>query len=367
MRHIPVQVVGPSIASGPALLLLTAGAGWPPPGEPPLPPSAPAGWSEPFGDGGPDLTYPSDAAREAALAAFQPMLPLRPEEYEALERDILDRGVQEEVAVDEERNVVLGHTRYRICRAHELPCPYRVIRGLSRREKLELAVKDNLLRRQVSPYGKAVALLAVVEARGIVLGAGGDHRSPATVARGTLRGLAEEYGLAQRTASRLLHLAHVLRTFPDLSALVERGEISPTQALRLVGARSQLGFGFPGSASRRPTAAEVIAAHGRLGKAAREARILAAADPAVALVAFGRLRAKRLGLADAPDDDTLRRYGAIEAREQAADLRTGAAALERVASHVPTAGLWELLATPGPDLPDPDGAHGASETMAVLP
>ena len=76
---------------------------------------------------------------------------LTPEEFAALEHDILERGVQVPIVFDESGNVLDGHHRLAICQKHGITdYPREVKRGLSEEEKRDLAQSLNMARRSLT-------------------------------------------------------------------------------------------------------------------------------------------------------------------------------------------------------------------------
>jgi ParB-like chromosome segregation protein Spo0J len=89
--------------------------------------------------------------------SFQVLAPLRPEELEALARDISHRGVLVPVEVDERGRILDGHPRVAIAR--KLGAKYKTVsrRFASDSERVEHALKLNILRRHLGPVSWAQA------------------------------------------------------------------------------------------------------------------------------------------------------------------------------------------------------------------
>ena len=88
---------------------------------------------------------------------YQVLPPLAPEARRALAEDIRRHGVLVAVEVDEEGNVLDGHHRVEL--AGELGIEYPVVirAGLSDTERVEHALRLNLLRRHLGPVEWAEA------------------------------------------------------------------------------------------------------------------------------------------------------------------------------------------------------------------
>jgi hypothetical protein len=144
---------------------------------------------------------------------------------DALRDDIARRGVLVSICVDEEGNVLDGHHRKRFADELGLACPVVVRSGLSEAEKVEHALKMNLLRRHLGPVAWAEAFRRLAETRGLRIGSGRQGGKTDTLAV-----LAAELGVAPRTARRRLRLAERLAAHPDLGARVDRGELDAGRA-----------------------------------------------------------------------------------------------------------------------------------------
>jgi N6-adenosine-specific RNA methylase IME4/ParB-like chromosome segregation protein Spo0J len=90
-----------------------------------------------------------------ADAPYQVMPPLSPEDYAALEADIIARGVLVPVEYDEDGNILDGHNRVRICEDLGLiDFPRFVRKGLTEEEKRAHARALNLNRRHLTSQQK---------------------------------------------------------------------------------------------------------------------------------------------------------------------------------------------------------------------
>lgn len=85
--------------------------------------------------------------------------PLTREEYEGLEKDILERGVQIPLMVwpqaDDQAILIDGHNRYRICQKHGFHYDVRPVDLASRDEALQLILSLQLNRRNLTAYTRA--------------------------------------------------------------------------------------------------------------------------------------------------------------------------------------------------------------------
>jgi N6-adenosine-specific RNA methylase IME4 len=149
---------------------------------------------------------------------YQLLDPLRPEEYAALEADILKGGVQIPVERDENGDLLDGHHRQEIADRHGLPCPSITRTFASEQEKREHVIKINLARRHFDAirWGRAFNLLR--EQRGIRPGRGGDRKSTAAVAVDTMANLAAEVGVSERTARSRVAQA---RKYDEIKSVAE--------------------------------------------------------------------------------------------------------------------------------------------------
>lgn len=92
-----------------------------------------------------------------AIGLYQEFEPLTAEEFAALERSILERGVEVPIILDEDGNPLDGHHRLAICQKHGITdYPTIVKAGLSEDEKRNLAQSLNMARRSLSREQKQV-------------------------------------------------------------------------------------------------------------------------------------------------------------------------------------------------------------------
>jgi ParB-like chromosome segregation protein Spo0J len=165
---------------------------------------------------------------------YQVLPPLAPEARQALAEDIRRHGVLVAVEVDEEGNVLDGHHRVEL--AEELGVDYPVVvrSGMSETERVEHALRLNLLRRHLGPVEWAHAFRRLAEARGIRIGSQGRQVGKTD----SVAVFAAELGVTPRTARRRLRLADRLAGHPDLAARVDRGDLDATRAETLARERA---------------------------------------------------------------------------------------------------------------------------------
>ena len=86
-----------------------------------------------------------------ATGPYQLLDPLPPEDFAALEADILERGVLVAIEFDEDDNVLDGHHRLAICRKHGITDYPTIVReGWTEEQKRTHSRRMNLARRQLS-------------------------------------------------------------------------------------------------------------------------------------------------------------------------------------------------------------------------
>jgi len=160
---------------------------------------------------------------------YQVLPQLGPEERAALKADIAARGILVPVERDEDGNILDGHQRASIAAELGIEVPTVVRAGLSEQEKIEHALKLNLLRRHLGPIAWADAFHRIAEVRGIADRVGGKGGRPKGNAD-TVSALAAELGVDARTARRRLRLAdEVVKYAPELAPGVDRGEVTAGQ------------------------------------------------------------------------------------------------------------------------------------------
>ena len=165
---------------------------------------------------------------------FQVLPPLAPEARQALAEDIRRHGVLVAVEVDEEGNVFDGHHRVELAAELGIEYPVVVRSGMSETERVEHALRLNLLRRHLGPVEWAHAFRRLAEARGIRLGSQGRQGGKTD----SVAVFAAELGVTPRTARRRLRLADRLAGHPDLAAHVDRGDLDATRAETLARERA---------------------------------------------------------------------------------------------------------------------------------
>jgi hypothetical protein len=165
---------------------------------------------------------------------YQVLPPLAPEARQALAEDIRRHGVLVAVEVDEEGNVLDGHHRVELAAELGIDYPVAIRSGMSETERVEHALRLNLLRRHLGPVEWAHAFRRLAEARGIRLGSQGRQGGKTD----SVAVFAAELGVTPRTARRRLRLADRLAGHPDLAARVDRGDMDATRAETLARERA---------------------------------------------------------------------------------------------------------------------------------
>jgi site-specific DNA-methyltransferase (adenine-specific) len=165
---------------------------------------------------------------------YQVLPPLAPEARHALAEDIRRHGVLVAVEVDEEGNVLDGHHRVELAAELGIDYPVVIRAGMSETERIEHALRLNLLRRHLGPVEWAHAFRRLAEARGIRLGSQGRQGGKTD----SVAVFAAELGVTPRTARRRLRLADRLAGHPDLAARVDRGDLDATRAETLARERA---------------------------------------------------------------------------------------------------------------------------------
>lgn len=92
------------------------------------------------------------------MGKYQPFHDLPAAQFEALVRDIAERGVLLPIIVDEDDKTIDGHQRRKAAAEAGVECPRVVVDGLSEDEKKQLAITLNLFRRHLSGTERSKAL-----------------------------------------------------------------------------------------------------------------------------------------------------------------------------------------------------------------
>jgi len=122
------------------------------------------------------------------MAKYQLLPPLSPEEYQALERSIIEHGVLVPVEYDEAGEIIDGHNRVAICESLGLlDWPRFVRKGLSEVDKRKLARELNVSRRHLTTAQKQAVIAdqlrdtPSISSRAIAAMVGVDHKTVSTV------------------------------------------------------------------------------------------------------------------------------------------------------------------------------------------
>ncbi len=158
--------------------------------------------------------------------AFDPLSEL---EKQALDDDIRARGIQVPVEIDQDDTILDGHHRVEIAIALGMQCPVTVHPYEKDEDKLEHAVKANLLRRHVSPLAWARAMQRLLDAKEIERNT---KRNRFADRDDTVSRLYKDVGVDIRTAQRRFALFDALKEYPDLVRQVDTGEKSAAAAKR---------------------------------------------------------------------------------------------------------------------------------------
>ena len=183
---------------------------------------------------------------DAELEALFP--PIDEDTYEKLKEDIARNGIIYPIVVAEDGTIVSGYNRYKIARELGIEPPIEVRHFESREEMILFAVRDNLLRRHLNTYQKALIGLKLMEL----------EREAAARRRGTRTDLMDETSVknftevAGRAADKAAQAVGVSATTlykvrrieneasPQIRELARRGEISIDEALIYARARKRL-------------------------------------------------------------------------------------------------------------------------------
>jgi len=161
---------------------------------------------------------------------YQVCEPLKREHYAALEKDILARGVQVPVELDENGEILDGHNRVAICDKHDLTYPTKTRKFKTEDEKFRHVRMLNMARRHMEPYEWGLLFEQECNSRGVVFDKRGTRND---LTGATMAPVADELGVPIDTAKKRLRQA---RQFQSLSTAqkraVRRGDKTVTQAVR---------------------------------------------------------------------------------------------------------------------------------------
>jgi ParB family chromosome partitioning protein len=270
-----------------------------------------------LGDAAPILTAPADGPRELPLDAIvpnpdQPRTAIEATALEALAASIRASGVLQPVVVtpvgaDGRHELIAGERRWRAARLAGLDSVPVVVREVDARERLELALVENLLREDLTPIDVALACACLIEDFGQSHG-----------------DLAERLGRSRPAISNLVRL---LELPEPVQAMISEGVLSeghgrailmadgPARRMRVAGRTASGGL----SVRATEALARAEAAQPRASRRGEEPTPLVGA----ALEAFG-------AAFDAPVRVRTARDGQVVVELRFSDERSLSAALERM-------------------------------------
>lgn len=186
----------------------------------------------------------------------------REDELAALEADIRQRGILVPIEVDDEGNVLDGRARLQIARKLKIDCPRKIRRLRAEEDKVEHALKVQLLHREVGPISWARGFEKLLEIRGVERVRGPKPQVGGAISA-TVAGIAAELAVPERTARYRLQVAAELKDHPEVADQVDAGELTVREALlqagRLKVTKPDLGNGISHPARYSAPLLEVFA------------------------------------------------------------------------------------------------------------
>ena len=160
--------------------------------------------------------------------------PMTKEEFEELERSILEDGCRDAIVVWEGHNIIVdGHTRYGICRTHGIPFDTRELPFESRDEATEWIIRNQMGRRNISPFHRAElvsalkGLIAKKAKENMKLGRG----NKAETVYHTRDELAKQAGVGHNMISLVQKIKE--KGTPGLVDAARRADLSPAAAAEI--------------------------------------------------------------------------------------------------------------------------------------
>jgi hypothetical protein len=271
------------------------------------------------------------------------MFPLTADAHAALHDSITRHGIKGTVDVDEDGNILDGHEVYRIAEQLGIPCPYAVVADLSEADKLVYAARKNLARRQVGPIQRGYVLLWLRQAMGIAAGRGGDRRSTASVARGSIKDLAALFGWSERSAIRWMRQAEPFRGDPRRASAADEGLLPMSKAVATASRARQIALGLNVDLAFDTTPKEIAAGFPKVLDTFTKLATLVRSHQRGSLKELGRQRSARLGNPYLSDEEIVA-CGMLEASEYAEAFESLARALKRaVDDNGGYPSMWEGL------------------------
>lgn len=155
-----------------------------------------------------DETDSLDVYSIRAIPSIEGKMPIKPKEYERLKRDIYERGIQVPLIVTPDHRLLCGYNRWKIAKElgmHNVPVN---IKKIHDSKLYEFAIKDNIMRRQLS----LDEIAAYMEQESVQ----GQGRPKKNSQKKTNTDLAKTFGVSETTVSRAKKFAKKVKDTPAL-------------------------------------------------------------------------------------------------------------------------------------------------------
>lgn len=158
-------------------------------------------------------------------AEFKELIPpLKPEEYEQLEKNILEEGIRDAI-VTWDSIILDGHNRYKIAQEHDLPFVEMPMNFANRNEAKDWMIDNQLGRRNLTT--EQWGYLLGLRYKGEKLSHGGDRASAQSVHLKTAEKLGELHGVSRMTVQRAEKFAdgidNISKVRPELKQEILQG------------------------------------------------------------------------------------------------------------------------------------------------
>lgn len=146
--------------------------------------------------------------------------PLSPEAFSRLVEDVRRHGIRIPVEIDPQDRILCGHERTRAAKELGIQVPCRIVTLADELDYKEYALRDNLLRRQLSPSEQARVVILLEQIEMERRKRNGRDEAPKGLVRNEI---GRSIGLSGRQVVKYRHLGQLPA---EVQQMVDRGELS---------------------------------------------------------------------------------------------------------------------------------------------
>jgi len=155
-------------------------------------------------------------------------------EYESLKADIKEKGIKVPLVVSNDGTIVCGHQRYKITQELKIPeekIPIKLVDFKNKQEMIDYAINDNLLRRNLNTYQKALLGLRILpyeqqKAKKRKELGKADHTQTFGEAGEALELVAKKVGISDETLRKVKEIENSDQVTSEIKKKLSQGELS---------------------------------------------------------------------------------------------------------------------------------------------